>query len=130
MIIVNFTHPLTEQQQVQVARLTREPIEAIRDVPCQFDNQEPFAGQVSERVDAVDLSTEAWQQAPILINPPAFAPAAAILIAELHGRMGYFPAFIRMRPVPGSSPTQFEVGEIINLQAVRDKARTRRLNAG
>jgi hypothetical protein len=129
MIIVNFTHPLTEQQRAQVEQLTQQPIEAVRDVLCHFDNQRPFAEQVSERVDAADLSSASWQQAPILINPPAFAPAAAILIAELHGRMGYFPALIRMRPIPGSSPTQFEVGEIINLQAVRDEARTRRLQS-
>ncbi len=37
--------------------------------------------------------------------------------------MGYFPACIRLRPVPESLPPRFEVAEILNLQAVRDAAR-------
>jgi hypothetical protein len=40
--------------------------------------------------------------------------------------MGYFPAVLRLRPVPDSNPPQFEVAEIVNLQAVRDAARLRR----
>ncbi|HOB44046.1 MAG TPA: CRISPR-associated protein Csx15, partial [Bacillota bacterium] len=40
--------------------------------------------------------------------------------------MGHFPACVRIRPVAGSVPTQFEVAEIINLEAVRQEARTRR----
>jgi len=31
-----------------------------------------------------------------------------------------------LKPVPGSTPPRFEVAEVINLQAVRDEARTRR----
>jgi hypothetical protein len=33
---------------------------------------------------------------------------------------------LRMRPVPNSLPPQFEAAEIINLQSVRNDARTRR----
>jgi hypothetical protein len=40
--------------------------------------------------------------------------------------MGYFPSVLRLRPVPDSNPPQFEVAEIINLQAVRDRAREHR----
>ncbi len=126
MIILNFTHPLTAAQQEQLAHLTGRAIAEIRDAPCQFDNAQPFAAQVAAHVDAVGLTSRQWQTAPMLINPPAFAPAVAILIAELHGRMGYFPALIRIRPIAGSAPPQFEIAEIINLQAVRDYARTRR----
>jgi hypothetical protein len=49
-----------------------------------------------------------------------------VLLAELHGRCGYFPAAVRLRPVPDSVPPRFEVAEIVNLQAVREKARGRR----
>jgi len=49
-----------------------------------------------------------------------------VLLAELHGRMGYFPPIVRLRPVPNALPPRFEVAEIINLQAVREAARTRR----
>ena len=126
MIVVNFTHPLTEAQCVQLEELTGRPIDDIRDVPGHFDNNRPFADQVAERVNGAELTSTEWQTKPILVNPPAFAPVAAILIAELHGRMGYFPSLIRIRPLAGSTPPQFEVAEIINLQAVRDTSRERR----
>jgi hypothetical protein len=47
-------------------------------------------------------------------------------LAELHGRMGYFPPILRLRPVEGAIPPRFEVAEIINLQALRDAARKER----
>ena len=40
--------------------------------------------------------------------------------------MGYFPAVLRLRPVPGNAPPQFELAEVLNLQAMRDAARARR----
>ncbi len=40
--------------------------------------------------------------------------------------MGYFPSIIRLRPVSGSVPPQFEVAEILNLHSVREKARLER----
>lgn len=123
MFVINFSHPLTELQRKQLMELMEQPLTEVRDIPSQFDNNQPFAEQVSERVDAVGLSAGEWQSLPILVNPPAYAPATSTLIAELHGRMGYFPAIIRMRPVAGSIPPQFEVAEIINLQVVREVAR-------
>jgi len=51
---------------------------------------------------------------------------AVTLLAYLHGLMGYFPAVIRLRPVEGSTPPQYEVAEVINLQAVREEARCAR----
>jgi hypothetical protein len=50
----------------------------------------------------------------------------AVLIAELHGRMGYFPAIVRIRPISGSTPPQFELAEIINLHQIRSQARSQR----
>ena len=77
-------------------------------------------------VDSIDFSVEDWQTKPILINPPSYNYAALTLLAELHGRMGYFPAILRIRPVAESVPPVFEVAEIINLQAVREQAREQR----
>ncbi|HID61242.1 MAG TPA: hypothetical protein EYP49_00630 [Anaerolineae bacterium] len=92
----------------------------------QFDHEQPFTGQVRALADRVGLSPEEWQTTLLLVNPPGYAPAAATLLAELHGRIGHFPAVLRLRPVEGSVPTRYEVAEVINLQQVRDKARTRR----
>jgi len=74
----------------------------------------------------VGLSPVEWQTLPFLINPPSLNVIAVTLIAELHGRMGHFPAIVRLRPVADSVPTRYEVAEVINLQAVRDTARSQR----
>ena len=130
MLLLNFSHPLTPTQQAQIEALTGEKlagaIAEIRDIPAQFDNEMPFAEQVRALVDGVGLSPTEWQTRPILVNPPAYNFAAVTLMAELHGRMGYFPAIVRVRPQPGIMPPRYEVAEIINLQAVRETARTTR----
>ncbi|RMH05449.1 MAG: hypothetical protein D6704_09520, partial [Nitrospirae bacterium] len=76
--------------------------------------------------DAAGLTSGQWQSAPLLINLPALNYSAGLLIAELHGRMGYFPTCLRMRPVKDALPPRFEVAEIMNLQSLRDEARKRR----
>ncbi|MCA9950722.1 MAG: hypothetical protein KDE48_13825 [Anaerolineales bacterium] len=126
MIIINFTHPLTPDQQSTIEDLTGQTITAVYTIPCQVDNNQPFAPQVADLINAVNLTATAWQTQPILINPPAYAPVTAVLLAALHGRMGYFPAIVRIRPQSNSVPPQYEVAEIINLQSVRDNARSQR----
>ncbi|GIV13007.1 MAG: CRISPR-associated protein Csx15 [Fimbriimonadales bacterium] len=126
MILINFAHPITEQQKSQIESMTGKPIDRIIDIPVQFDNAQPFEPQVLSLLDRVGLSSQEWQTLPILINLPSMNVITAILLAELHGRMGYFPTIIRLRPIQGSTPPQFEVAEVINLQAIRDSARTRR----
>lgn len=124
--LLNFTHPLTADQLGQIVDLIGQPINDHRHIPLQLDNGRSFPNQIRELLNNLNLTPEQWQTAPILINPPAYAPATATLMAELHGRMGYFPAAIRLRPIPDSSPTQYEVAEIVNLQTVRDGARQQR----
>jgi len=40
--------------------------------------------------------------------------------------MGYFPTILRLRLVPESLPPRYEIGELLNLQEVRDAARKKR----
>lgn len=126
MIFLTFTHPLPSPQLTRLADMAGRAIDEVREHMAQFDHDRPFAAQVVELVDAVGLTPAQWQTEAILVNPPAFAPVAAVVIAELHGRMGYFPAIVRVRPVAGSVLQEYEVAEIINLQAVRDAARESR----
>ena len=126
MLVLNFSHPLTVEQLAQITALTAQPVSRVIDVPVQFDPTRPFAEQVAEMLERVALLPTAWQTLPLLINLPGHAPIAAVLLAELHGRMGYFPAMLRLRAVPERIPTQFEVAEIINLQTVRERARQQR----
>ena len=126
MLLLNFSHPITSAQRGQIEALAGQAIARIIDVPTQMENDEPFAPQIVALADAAGLTPKEWQTAPLLVNLPGYAPAAACLLAEIHGRAGHFPAIVRIRPVTGSSPTIYEVAEIINLQAVRDAARERR----
>ena len=126
MILLNFSHPLTPAQLKQIEAVTGRVVEQVVDLMPQLDHERPFDAQVGELVDGVGLSPQEWQTEPLLVNPPGYAPVAAVLLAEMHGRMGHFPAILRLRPVPDSNPPQYEVAEVINLQAVRDWARARR----
>jgi hypothetical protein len=126
VIVLNFSHPLSAEQLAQIEALTGEAIERVVDAPAQFDHQLPFAPQVTALADSVGLTPQQWQALPLLVNPPALNAIAVTLLAELHGRMGYFPAVLRLRPVAGSTPPRFELAEVINLDAVRAAARRRR----
>ena len=126
MLLLNFGHPLTDAQLARIRELAGRDPERVIAVPTQFDHARPFAEQVRELLATVPLTPEQWQTTPLLVNPPSLAPITAALLAELHGRCGYFPAIVRLRPIAGVTPPQFEVAELINLQALRDTARTQR----
>lgn len=125
MIVINFSHPLTDAHLAAIRTLTGETADVIM-CPNQVEVGAALAPQVAAMADAAGLTPEAWQTTPLLVNLPALSGSAAVLLAELHGRIGYFPAMLRLRPVAGSTPPRFEVAEIINLQAVRNLARKAR----
>ncbi len=126
MRVLNFTHPLSSEHLAAIKHLTGQEIEQVRDIPTRFDHDEPFIDQARVLADSIGFSSQDWQTKPLLINLPSLNVIAALLLAELHGRMGYFPAILRLRPVAGSVPPQFEVAEVLNLQAARDTAREKR----
>jgi hypothetical protein len=126
MILLNFSHPLTSDHLQHVESLAGQRVERVIEVNSQIDTQQPLVPQVVALVDACGLTAEEWETLPLLINPPALNFIAVTLLAELHGRTGYFPTVLRMRPVPNATPPRFEVAELVNLQAVRDAARRRR----
>ncbi|MDZ7338641.1 MAG: CRISPR-associated protein Csx15 [candidate division KSB1 bacterium] len=126
MTLINFGHPLTQDHLAAIARLVGQELVQTVEVKTHFDHQRPFAEQAKALVDAVGFTSEQWQTTPLVVNLPGLGTIAALLVAELHGRCGYFPAVVRLRPSPGSTPPRFEVAEILNLQAVRDAARATR----
>lgn len=126
MMVLNFAHPLTEEHKAQIEALTGEAVEWVIAVPVHLDNRQPFVPQLQALMARIPLTPEAWQTARILVNPPSLNFITALLLAELHGRMGYFPPILRLRPVPGAVPPRYEVAKILNLQEVWEQARTRR----
>jgi len=126
MIVVNFSHPLAPHQRADLEVACGRPIERVIDVPVQCDHAEPFGLQATRVVDAARLTPTEWQSLPILVVPPSLAAIAAACLAEIHGRMGCFPAIVRLRPRPDAVPPVFDVAEVIDLQRVREAARSRR----
>ena len=129
MIIINFAHPLTPLHLTQVRAIVGLDIDRVVDVPTQVDFSLPIMPQVVEFVNATGISGRDWQTMALVVNPPGFSFLAVALATELHGRCGYFPAHIRMRPVPDAAIRQFEVAEVVDMQKVREQARVRREHA-
>ena len=125
MLALNFSHPFTSEQRKQVELLAGTSIDEVRTIPVQISQAEPLVPQIIAIVNTVGLSSEEWQTRSLLINPPGFAPATFVLLAELHGRIGHFPTLVRLRPLNGAV-TGYEVGELLNLQTIREQARLRR----
>ncbi|MEA3337212.1 MAG: CRISPR-associated protein Csx15, partial [Chloroflexota bacterium] len=113
MILLNFSHPITQAQREQIEGMTGESITQVIAITPQFDEQKPFEPQLNTMLFEAPLTSSQWQTEPILVMLPSLNFIAAMLLAELHGRMGYFPPVIRTRPVAGSLPRQYEVAEIL-----------------
>lgn len=126
MILLNFSHPLTPAQVAQIETLAEQPVARVVEVHSQIDPQQPLGPQITVLVESAGLTPAQWQSEPLLVNLPSLNYSTALVMAELHGRMGYFPSCVRLRPAPNAVSPQFEVAEILNLQAARDAARQRR----
>lgn len=126
IIIVNFTHPLKEDQKRDIAFELNCIIEDEINHQIQFDLSKPFGLQATEAINHIGLRPKVWQSGNIVINLPGLSPAAAAIIAELHGRIGHFPPVIRVSPLEQPSHTVYKVAEIINLQSIREKSRETR----
>jgi hypothetical protein len=126
MRIINFSHPLTEENLTQIEQLLGTAVSEVVEVPSQIDPERPLEAQIEAWLDGLGLTPRQWQTEPLLFNLPALSCSAAVLIAQLHGRMGYFPAVVRLRGETQGSRPRFVVAEILNLQAIRERARIKR----
>ena len=126
MILLNFSHPITAAQRVQIEGLAGTSITRLLEVTVQFDEQQPFASQLQQLLAQIDLTPAQWQGEAFLVILPSLNFIAALLLAELHGRMGYFPLVVRTRPVADALPRRYEVAELLDLQAIRELARATR----
>jgi hypothetical protein len=124
-VLINFAHPVTAEQLDGLRTETGIWVAEVIKVDVHFDEDCAFADQVSAIVDAAGLTEDDWQTLPLIVNVPGFAYIAAALIAEIHGRAGYFPNIMRLRRSPQDS-TKFLFAELIRLQDIRHAARLRR----
>lgn len=127
MVIVNFSHSLSLEQidwlEQQVGKKAERVISVLlRETP---DSTAEMAKIATEMVNRAGLSPQEWQSLPILIVLPDNVPLAAFLVAELHGRMGYFPVCVYFQAA-NNIPSSCESIVVMNLQEQRNSARTRR----
>lgn len=126
MILLNFSHPLSAEQLLIAESLVSSKFSSIIDIKTHLNHQTSFPLQVNSLICDIPLTSQQWQNSKILVVPPSLSIISCILLSELHGRMGYFPAVLRVKPVPGSTPPVFEPAEVLNLQAIRDASRENR----
>jgi hypothetical protein len=88
---------------------------------------ENFEANIIKSIEAIPLNSEEWQTYPILLVPGGYAPLWAIVLAELHGRIGHFPDMVNLRPSSDETAKKFEVGGIVDLQNIRNEAQKKRL---
>lgn len=123
--LLNFAHPITDDQQQQIETLLGKRIDLAigRYIETKFDDTEPYEPQCEALIARVGYTSEQWQSLPLLINPPSFVPGSLCLISQLHGRMRHFPSVLRLRPITIDGARSYAVVEIMNLQEIRDRAR-------
>ncbi len=126
MIVLNFSHYLTDKIIKQLEEKLGNTIQKIIDLDAKIDMERPLAPQISTIADRVGFSSYEWQSLRFIVNPPSLNVSAVTLLAELHGRCGFFPPIIRLKPLQDSATVKFEMAEIINLQKVRNEARLKR----
>jgi hypothetical protein len=124
-VLLNFAHPTTGEQLDGLRAETGIWILEVIKIDVHFDDDRGYTEQISEIVDAAGLTEDDWQTLPLIVNVPAFAYIAAGVIAEIHGRAGYFPTILRLRRAPDDN-TRFLFAEPIKLQDIRNTARGRR----
>lgn len=125
MDVINFSHPFTTDQLAQIEQLAGTGVREVVEAPSQFDNAGQFVVQARQLVDRVAWTPRDWQTRSFVVRLPSLDVIAALVVAEIHGRAGYFPTIVRLRPSTGAVRV-FEVVELISLQAARDAARETR----
>jgi hypothetical protein len=126
MIIINFAHPLTDAQLQEIQALVEVKITTVLEISNQINPEAPLAPQIEKMLDKTGFNPQEWQTNTLLINLPSLNYSAAAVLAQLHGRMGYFPPVLRLRPLTKEIPLRYAVTEILNLQAMREQAREKR----
>ncbi len=120
MILINFSSPIKENQIRQAESLLHEQIEQIVNFNIQIDSDLLLVPQFKEAMGKFPLTYNELRNEPVAIILPTQNNLAALILVEMHCRMGYFPPILWVRLQPYSLPPRFEVVELIDLQKLED----------
>jgi hypothetical protein len=124
MILLNFAHAISDVQLSQMHTSGLEIAEIRSNIDTNVDLNQELAPQVVRLVDEMNLSPKEWQNVPFVVRVPSFPLVAVLVIAEIHGRSGYFPNCVNI--VPSEIRGQFNYIDQVSLSVVREEARKRR----
>jgi len=85
-----------------------------------------LVADVGTLVDSAAISQDEWQENPPLVMLPTLGIAAAVALAELHGRSGFFPTIVWLQRDPGTGA--YDRPMMVDLAGVRDGARRSRFD--
>jgi hypothetical protein len=127
-LVLNFSSHLIlpNQQQTIQKKMSWPAIEVIDARLGNVAENRNFAATLVNHIEKIDLLPNEWQTSPMVVVPAGYAPAWAVLLAELHGRLGYFPDVVRLRPASAHAEEKFEVAEVVPLREIRGQARGKR----
>jgi len=129
MIIVNFSHPLRDDQLTAISAPAGASIVQVVELlesTCQFDQQAPFRAQARALLAGAGISPGDWARPVgelVVTVPPSLSAITCLVMAEMHARLGYFPPIVRLAPRPRAMPVVFDVAEVIDLQGHADEVR-------
>ncbi|KAF0208377.1 MAG: hypothetical protein FD171_860 [Actinobacteria bacterium] len=124
--IVNFGHALTPAVVDEIVEAAGCEGFSLHEVEFAANLSELLEPQVVAAIDATNIDPGDWPRLNLVVGLPTHAPLTAVVLAELHGRLGHFPAIVRFAPDDGALVRNYRLAEVLNLEAMRSRARTRR----
>ncbi|GEM_PF-2617440 len=115
LFILNFAHPITDEQLEQIRKLTGFEIVLVKSFPVHFDTNKFFVTQVDDLVDVVSefVKTIGGWNVDILINPPSLSSIAVPLLRSLDEAAGRWLPIIKLKRDESSLGAKFIVDEIL-----------------
>ena len=127
-LILNFSgHPVLAGHIATINTIREWPSSTVINVPVgTIKEDRKFVSNVLQVIENIDLSPEEWQTKNIVVIAAGYSTIWSVLLAGMHGRLGYFPDVALFRPTSGVAKEKFEVAEIMNLREVRHTSRHKR----
>ena len=118
MILLNFTYPLTVQQQRQIQELLSLDNLQVREVHHIFLYDESFVSQARDAFDRMELSGDDIEHGEFLVMPPGHPAAAVAIVLEVGRRTGHVPLCVRLKRATPKyvKPARFDVAEIMSFE--------------
>lgn len=128
MIILNFSHPLTQEQKEQIrqkAGISKNDWNNSRviRVNCYINIEKDLPRQINQILE--NIPNYVWN-GHVMIVPPPIAHSAILISIGIRERCGYYPQAIRIKRVTKSLPPKFVVAEVIDLNNFKEKSRSMR----